>query len=139
MVRRILIKGYGRKGYRKDIRPGPGVKIGYIKPTKVEGHFRKDTGAPGKTPKSKQWFEPSPETLHGWEKGMSTEKRRRLAGIARSDLSSARALNQLANLTADRETKKVARADADYFFRRHRESKQKIIYNREYIRKWEKC
>ncbi len=123
MARRILIKGYRRSGFRKDLIPGPKVKIGYIKPTKVEGHFRKDTGKIGKTPKSKQWFTPSPDTLHGWEKGMSSEKRRRLAAIGREPLSSARALQQLSNLSADRETQKVAKTDAEYFFRRHRESK----------------
>lgn len=28
------------------------------KGTKVKGHYREDKGAPGKTPPSKQWFEP---------------------------------------------------------------------------------
>lgn len=43
-------KAYERKGYRKDIQPGPGVKMGYIQPTKVKAteYEMIDLGAPGR-------------------------------------------------------------------------------------------
>ena len=118
---KIRIASYRRSGYKKDVIPGYGKKIKYIKPTTVKGHLKKDTGAPGKTKKEDRWFTPDPgKNLHGWEKDMSATKRRKLASIGRNDLSSGRALQQLVNVTTDRATKKSAKADADYFFRRHR-------------------
>lgn len=116
---KIRIKGYRRKGYRRDILPGPGRKMGYIKPTRVKSHLRPDLGAPGKTPKARRWFR-ARGTLSGWEKTQSVSERRRRAARGRSDLSSARALQQLANITTDRETRRAARADAKYFYAKHK-------------------
>lgn len=50
---RVWRKAHRRKGYRKDIKPGPGVRMGYVRPTRVKGATFKirDVGAPGRGPK----------------------------------------------------------------------------------------
>lgn len=75
------------------------------------------------------WFkkaieEHKPDTLGGWRKEMPAKKRRADAVDSRPKnwsrnkkyLSAARALQALANVTTDPETKRVAKEDADYFF-----------------------
>jgi len=116
---KLRIKSYRRKSFIKDVIPGRGVKRKRIKATRVKSHLRPDKGKPGRTPKAKRWFKPK-ATLHGWSKDLSANVRRARASIGRSDLSSARALIQLANVTTDRETKRVARDDAKYFFAKHK-------------------
>ena len=121
MARRMLV--VHRKGFTafKDVKPGPGVVMKHVKVPAATFKI-KDRGAKDSTPKSKRFFDPK-DNLHGWEKDMPMEKRRKLASIKRDDLSSARALQSLSNVTTDRTTKQAAKSDAEYFFRRHRESK----------------
>ena len=59
----------------------------------------------------------------GWRKSMSQRERIRVALKARRGdvLATARALNALANVTADNETKRKARADASYLYKVHRQ------------------
>lgn len=73
--------------------------------------------------KTEEWFEPGPKL--GWSKDDSKDKRRRVALRHRkgNHLKTARALQALANVTQDSETKRKARADARYFFEKHREKK----------------
>jgi len=110
-------KGHTRRAYlRKD---GARVKATRVKAST----FRtEDKGAPGKTPKEKQWFEPQVET--GWRKDDSEPIRRAkvLDAHKGDELASARALGALANVTTDRETRSRARADAKYFYKLHRET-----------------
>jgi len=121
---RIRIKGYKRKGYIKDVKPGPGVKKGRISATTVRGHLRVDKGKPGRTPKAQRWFKPTRRL--GWDKDMPQEKRLRVAiasrpgswDMHRKNLSAFRALNALANVTTDRETETKARQDARVLRRR---------------------
>lgn len=69
-----------------------------------------------KTIKKEKWYQPS--TVMGWRKTQSASERRRLALKShKSDkLATARALQSLANVTTDKTTKKLARADAQYFY-----------------------
>lgn len=108
---KLLVK---RKGYvRKD---GTRVKSSSFK--------IKDRGKKGRTPKKDRWYHP--QVKMDWEKGMTIGQRRRNALRAHggSKLSTARALNALANVTTDGATEKKARADAKYFFKEHKKGKK---------------
>ena len=87
-----------------------------------KSYLRKDVGEPGRTPKSKRWDGEVFKTKTGWSKDLSAEERRDMALDAHDGdiLATARGLQALANLSADRETKAKARADADYFFSLYR-------------------
>lgn len=76
---------------------------------------------------NEQWFDPQVET--GWHKDTDRDLRRRkvLQSHNGDDLSAARGLQALANVTTDPETKREARRDAEYFFSVHR--KHTPIYN----------
>ena len=80
----------------------------------------KDRGKPGKTPEREKWYSPGVEM--GWRKDQPATTRRRLALKAHGGdkLSTARALQALSNVTVDRETKRLSRSDALYFFELHR-------------------
>ena len=87
-----------------------------------KGHEREDTGKSGKTPESEKWFEP--QKHRGWRKEMSAKKRRAVL-LSSTDkrrslhdryVEAGRAIQALANVTTDRETRKKAKADAEYFF-----------------------
>lgn len=111
---RIRRKSYVRKPYRR--KSGIRVKGSRVKSARFT---IKDRGAPGRTPRAKRWYSPK-GTLRGWSEDMSEGERRKRAAIGRSDLSSARALQSLANVTTDKGTERKARADARYFFARHK-------------------
>jgi len=102
---KVTRKGYTRKGGKR---------------VKGTTYRSKDKGKPGKTPESKKWYE------HGvkmdWSKDDSAETRRDKALKAHQgdELATARALQALANVTTDPETKKLAGEDADYFFAKHK-------------------
>ncbi len=87
--------------------------------TVVKGttYHTKDKGKPGKTPESEKFYHPKVQ-MH-WHKDQSAEVRRANALKARNgnELATARALQALANVTTDAETAKLAKADADYFFK----------------------
>lgn len=115
-------KGYRRKAYlRKD---GTRVEAAAVGPStfKVE-----DKGKPGRTPKGKRWFEPGVHT--GWEKGQpESERRVKVLNAHKGDeLASARSMMALANVTTDKETKMLAKWDAKYFYRLHREMPRRHI------------
>jgi len=57
----------------------------------------------------------------GWKKHLQPEERRALALAAHGgdQLSAAKSLMALSNVTTDRATQKAARADALYFYHRH--------------------
>ena len=69
--------------------------------------------------RKRKWFQAGPAL--GWQKDMPQAQRRRIALRHRGGdpLRAARALQALSNVTRDPETKRKARADALYFFRRH--------------------
>lgn len=121
---KIKIKGYRRSGFYKDVKPGPGVKMGRIAPTRVRGHMRKDTGKPGRTPEGKMWFEPGRKINWSKEEPQKIRLSRAIASRPKSlsshdrNLSAFRALNALANVTTDRETETLARKDARALRRR---------------------
>lgn len=84
----------------------------------------------------RKWFKKAiyarpPYTLGGWSKKLpaSTRRRRALASrpknwsLKRKYLSTARALQALANVTKDRATKRVALIDAMYFYKKYRQAK----------------
>lgn len=85
-----------------------------------KSYLTPDKGKPGRTPKSERWARF--ETKTGWEKDMPIKERRGLVLNAHGGdyLSSARAMQQLANVTTDKETKTRAAADAKYFYAQHR-------------------
>lgn len=122
-------KGHTRRAYlRKD---GTRVKSAQI----AQSTFKtKDTGHPGRTPKKEQWFEPQVET--GWEKGQPLPERRQnvLRAHGGNELASARSMQALANVTTDNETRREARADARYFYKRNREIPGRRISARRTIR-----
>ena len=82
----------------------------------------------------KMWFqkavkEKPPYNLGGWSKNLTPTGRRRLALMSRPKnwtqkrkyLSCARALQALANVTKDKQTKIKALADARYFYKKNKE------------------
>ena len=72
-----------------------------------------------KTSKPKKWFKPKTHT--GWKKTQSAKVRRRHLKKGRaSDVTAGRRAQASANVTTDRRTKKVAKSDAQYFFRKRR-------------------
>ena len=74
--------------------------------------------------KKKKWFKAG-EPL-GWDKNDTMNKRRKIALRNRDgdELKTARALQALANVTKDKETKVKAGADAKYFFKLHQGGKK---------------
>lgn len=70
----------------------------------------------------KKWYEAGVET--GWQKTQSatTRRRRALKAHKGSHLAAGRGLQALANVTQDKQTARLARADAKYFFERHSKS-----------------
>jgi len=115
--RRIKRRGYTRRGNV------------WVRGTTYEAE---DRGAPGKTPKSKKWFQEAigkrPPYHLGWKKDKPQEQRIRLAIASRPKnwseqqrtLSASRALQALANISTDRETASKAKADAEVLRRRLR-------------------
>ncbi len=91
-----------------------------VKDKRGYSYLRKDTGKKGRTPKSERWFKPGPVT--GWDKDMASAERRRLVLEANSGdyLASGRMMQELVNVSTDKETDRKARADALYFFKKHR-------------------
>jgi len=107
-------RGYYRHPYiRSD---GTHVKGAYVPPVT---YLTTDRGEPGRTPEKEKWF--NPKTHTGWKKNLSAEeRRRRLKKGGVSDLTAGRRALALSNVTTDPETKRLAREDAEYFFRRHK-------------------
>jgi hypothetical protein len=66
-----------------------------------------------------KWFEPGRHT--GWSKsdGQATRRRTILKSRQGNYLKCARALQALANVTTDSETRRKAHSDAIYFYRMH--------------------
>lgn len=79
-----------------------------------------DKGKPGETPKSKRFF--SLDVKMGWRKDQSAAVRRREALKAHKGnvTATGRALQELSNVTTDTRTAKLAKTDADYFFKQLR-------------------
>ena len=79
-------------------------------------YLRRDTGKPGRTSKSKRWYEP--EEKLGWEADMPIKERRNAVLESKNGdlLAAARALQALAKVTTSKETKVKASADAKYFY-----------------------
>jgi len=73
----------------------------------------------------KKWFKPG-EPLN-WSKEDSQKRRRINALKSRHGdyLATGRALLALANITKDSETRRKAKSDSEYFFRKYRERKSK--------------
>ncbi len=74
----------------------------------------------GKTPGSEKFFYPGVKM--DWHKDQPPSKRRANALKAHKGdkLATARALQELANVTTDSATARAAKADADYFFAEHK-------------------
>ncbi len=115
---RVKRKAYKRKAYRR--KDGTVVKSSKVGRSTF---MVADRGKPGRTPKSKRFYEPKVHT--GWEKGMGMEKRRRLVLRAHKGdaLASARGMQALANVSTDPATKMAARSDALYFYDLNRRKK----------------
>jgi len=75
---------------------------------------------PRKRPR--RWFQYAKKRVWGWRKKDPTTKRRRAMLRAHKGdlLASARACQALANVTTDPETRRKARADALYFFKKYK-------------------
>jgi hypothetical protein len=90
--------------------------------TVVKGttYYAEDKGEPGKTPESEKWYEHN--VAMNWHKDDPMELRRTNALEAHKgdELATARALQALANVTQDTRTAQLAKADADYFFAKHK-------------------
>jgi hypothetical protein len=93
-----------------------------VKDKRGYSYYKKDTGKPGRTPKSKRWSKniEVPET--GWDKDMPPKERRDLVLEAFNGdyLKAGRYMQYLVNLSSDKKVGRKAKADADYFFRMHR-------------------
>jgi len=80
---------------------------------KAYSYKRRDVGAPGRTPKSKRWFEPKGHS--GFRKDKSIEWNVRKVGKSKSPAALRRGIRQmvaLANVTTDGPTERKARAVA---------------------------
>lgn len=88
--------------------------------TRVKAAVIADKGKPGRTPKSKQWYDPKVHT--GWKKSDPATTRRRRAIIAHKGnrLAAARALQSLANVNTDPVTRRLAALDARYIFKMYK-------------------
>lgn len=101
---------------RAKCRPGRILRKGYTtgRGVKVPPVCVTDTGAKGKTPKGKRWFSGDID-IGRWKKTKSEGARRiilaDLLDDGRSCVSVLRDVNAVANVTADKETKKKLRAD----------------------------
>lgn len=75
-------------------------------------------------PQKEKWFKP--KIPMGWHKDDKPRTRRINALKAHKGnvLSTARALNALANVTTDKTVKHLARLDAQYFFARYEKEKK---------------
>ena len=86
--------------------------------TRVKGttYYTEDKGKPGKTPESEKFYHP--KVKMNWSKDLPESVRRRNALEAHGGdvLATARALQELSNVTTDAETKRLTKTDADYFF-----------------------
>lgn len=76
-----------------------------------------------KTPKEKKFFKPRVKS--GWHASDPPKVRRQklLKSHKGNYLAAARAKQELANVSTDPKTVKAAQADADYFFKKHRQLK----------------
>ncbi len=105
---RVSVPAFKRKG---------GVRV--HKYTKLV----KDRGAPGRTPESKQWYEPREGALRGWQACLpASERRRILRRIVRREgyATAIRRLNSLRNVSTNRETDHAAKMDMEYLRRKYR-------------------
>jgi len=74
-------------------------------------------------PKIIKWAKVVPGHLYGWKKELSDSKRHSILNIAVKKDSYAtivRRLNQLKNLTKDRQTKSIAQKDMEYLKKKYR-------------------
>jgi len=84
----------------------------------------KDRGEPGRTPVEDRWFHPKEVT--GWKKTQEPSVRRsKLLQATDKELSmhdryvqAGRMIQELANVTTDKDTEVEAKADAEYFFQK---------------------
>jgi hypothetical protein len=108
-------KGYTRKAYTR--KGGAHVKASSVGGSSFNVT---DRGKKGRTPKSEQFFHPKVHS--GWSKTQSATYRRRLALKAHKNnpLSTARALGALANVSTDKTTARLAKADSMYFYGKNR-------------------
>jgi hypothetical protein len=81
-------------------------------------YYTEDKGKPGKTPESQKFFLPKVEMNWHKEDPEKTRRTNALKAHGGDELATARALQALANVTTDPDTKKRGKADADYFFSR---------------------
>jgi hypothetical protein len=90
--------------------------------TEVKGatYYTEDKGEPGKTPSGKKWYQHNVDM--NWHKDEPADIRRAnaLAAHQGDELAAGRALQALANVTTDSATAALAKADADYFFAKHK-------------------
>lgn len=111
-------RGYHRRGFYIH-RHGKRIYIPphYVPPTT---YTMKDRGAPGKAPKSKQWYHPKRKLKYNgkeWHAHDSAKKRRKvLDGLVkeRGYATVVRELNALHNVTVDRKTKMATESDLRY-------------------------
>jgi hypothetical protein len=86
--------------------------------TMVKGstYLTKDTGKPGKTPEREKFYHPQVEMHLHKDQSDAVRRANSLKAHGADKLATARALQALANVTTDKETAKLAKMDADYFF-----------------------
>ena len=72
-----------------------------------------------------KWFEKGKPT--GWQKGDTQAQRRRVALASRKGklLPTARSLMSLSNVTQDKETARLARQDAQYFYALYKDKQKR--------------
>lgn len=123
-------KGHTRKSYtRKD---GTRVRGSYVDRAKVPSGCVEDTGAPGKTPKSKQVLpKPGKEislSRHGYSVHKSESKRHaalKKAAEKTKPLKVLRRLNLLANYQANDDAKETMREDVEFMKKVYAQHKMK--------------
>jgi len=117
MAEELVELGRRKCGRGKILRSGYTTKRG----VRVKSSCVPDKGAPGKTPAAKRILPtPEPGMLKGWAKAKPAAERRRIVkSVSREEGcgTAIRRMTLLRNLTADRETKRKLKADADWLRR----------------------
>jgi len=121
-------KAHSRKSYKKG---STKVRGSYVNRTHVPSTCVKDTGKPGKTPKSQRVLPKPGEKLHLSKFGYAThkapaERHKALREASRSEnpLMVLKRLNLLANYQADPRAKAVMREDVDYMSMEYKKYKR---------------
>ena len=83
---------------------------------KAATYYIEDKGKPGKTPEGEKFFHPNVKMNWHHEDPPANRRANALKAHNGDTLATARALQELANVTTQQDVARIAKQDADYFF-----------------------